>query len=518
MIAAALALALAVQAEQALPESYDALVARAVAEARSGQTQDAAASLDHAIAMDGSRPEAYVEQGGLHFLEKRYAQAARVLEKALALRDDAYARDLRASALLLDGRAEEAVREWNRLDRPRLRTITVHGLRHTRDRVARDEIVVAEGALLEADRLRETTRRLEETGLFDAVALRPTVVEGAPGTVDLVVDLAERHGLGSLAMVGARAAVDLTRQKVRLRYVNVAGAGISVGAELKWERTQPFLGVVVDMVRPFGLPANVQVEASRARPQYDLQTGEGGPFTLRRRGGELRLRRVIGPRTTAEVGIEGRERTFTVTRQDATPGTLLASWAGADVRVLDRRRHRADASLRVTRAGSLLGGDVVFTRALARAVYQATFDDEAGAALPARVFAAQVHLGAGTSGMPLDEMFAPGAASEMELPLRAHRQKRNGILGIAPIGRGLGLVNLEWRERLVRTPMAQGGIVFFYDGARVTERAQGGATTLHDLGVGVRLGLRRSLVGRVDFAHGLTDGKNTLTAGVGQAF
>ena len=48
--------------------------------------------------------------------------------------------------------------------------------------------------------------------------------------------------------------------------------------------------------------------------------------------------------------------------------------------------------------------------------------------------------------------------------------------------------------------------------------AQGGDQTLHDVGIGLRLGLRGKLLLRGDWGHGLTDGKNALTAGIGQVF
>jgi len=48
--------------------------------------------------------------------------------------------------------------------------------------------------------------------------------------------------------------------------------------------------------------------------------------------------------------------------------------------------------------------------------------------------------------------------------------------------------------------------------------AQGGDAILHDVGIGLRLGLRGKLLLRGDWAHGLSDGKNALTAGLGQVF
>jgi hemolysin activation/secretion protein len=80
--------------------------------------------------------------------------------------------------------------------------------------------------------------------------------------------------------------------------------------------------------------------------------------------------------------------------------------------------------------------------------------------------------------------------------------------------------NAEWRQRLVNHRLAQGGIVLFYDGARISDTAEGPPQTdLHDVGVGLRLRLKGTSVLRLDYGWSLTgDGKTALTAGVGHVF
>jgi len=123
-------------------------------------------------------------------------------------------------------------------------------------------------------------------------------------------------------------------------------------------------------------------------------------------------------------------------------------------------------------------------------------------------------------GMPIDEMFAPGASPEMELPLRAHHQTQDGTLGVTPLGRRLTLVNTEWRRRLVRSTWVQGGIVLFYDAAWIsgTPAQSDQDHSFHDVGMGIRLGFVGSSTLRFDFGHGLTDGKNAFSFGLSQTF
>ena len=403
-------------------------------------------------------------------------------------------------------------------ERPLVRTVAILGAEHTRESLVRGEIRVREGQALGPGDLRETRRRLEETGLFSRVDIR--VLPVGTDLVDVEVELAERHGLGGLAEVGGRLAADLVKSRITTRYANVAGRGVTAGIFYRWQRTQPQLGFELDSVRPFGLGVNVRAGAITGRPTYDLDDDGQDPFLLRSRGADFRLRRVVGSRTTAEAGVHFRTRTFTIDRPDTPPGRVSALHAGLEHRIVDRARHRLDLALSGMRASSAWGSDLSFTRSLARAAYRgALAPPEIDVALQPSEVAAQVHWGRGGASTPLDEMFSPGAASNMELPLRAHRNKRDGVLGRAPIGRTLALWNAEWRQRVARKGRFQVGTALFYDGARVGDTAQGPPSiTLHDVGFGIRIGMGRSLVLRGDFAYSPSDGKNALTAGLGHAF
>src|SRR5206468_2456426 len=106
-----------------------------------------------------------------------------------------------------------------------------NGLRHTRDRVVRRELKLAEEGMLDLGDYRQTRLRLEELGIFDRIALRPTLTEG--GRADLAVDLAERHGFGDPLQLGLNSGIYALRKKVVLRYFNLAGEGINLGVDYK---------------------------------------------------------------------------------------------------------------------------------------------------------------------------------------------------------------------------------------------------------------------------------------------
>jgi tetratricopeptide repeat protein len=503
--------------ERATAESpaYDGWVALAVARARLGRIPEARQALERALALDPSRPEALVESGGLHFLEQHYQAAADDFGRALARREDDYARRMRATSLQLLGRADEALEDWNRLGEPRLQGLEVSGLRHTRSRVVQRELTFQEGELLTRSQLRESRLRLREVGVFSLARLQP--VPRGDGTAGLDAAFVERHGFGDPFSLGAVIAGDAMRHQARISYTNVAGAGIVLWAYGRWEETQPRVAVGVAWPRPLGLPFNLRVEGEVTHPEFDLG---GDPFRLRAEGVDLRARRVLGPRTVGELGFLTRERNYSVTTPITPSGRLAGLTMRLEHRLLDGRRHRLEALADGLQTSGLLGSDVPATRGLVGLRFNGLVAgrdlDEplAGSAVAVRVLA-----GAGAADVPLDAMFAPGAGSEMLFPLRGHRLKEGGVLGNAPIGPRMVLMNAEWRQRLIRKTFLQLGVVALLDSVRMADTAQGlSRVSLDDAGLGLRL-ILSGVVFRIDYAHSVSgDHASTWTAGLGHAF
>ena len=493
--------------------AYEALVSFGLAEGRRQRFEEAAAAFDRAIALDSARPEAWTERGGLRFLQARYPEAVRDLQQALERREDTYARELLASALYLAGGFDEAVGCWNLLGQPTLRTLTIGGLEHTRDRVARRELSLAENERLDLDELRASRRRLQEVPVFDRVSLRPIPL--GDGKADLEVALLEQHGFASgVADFVIRAGLNAVHERVGLRYANLGGSGASLGGWYRWEETRPGALLFVQWPRPFGLPVYLRVQSFRGRQAYALDE----PFQARRRGLDLGVRRVLGARTTAMAGFRFRDRSFSVDRADAPPGVIAGMEAGLERRLVEASRQRLDLALRGFRTLRPLGSDLSYTQAGADLAYLALLAEPERVAIERSVLAARLRWGWGASGLPVDEMFAAGGSLDMELPLRAHHQTREGILGETPIGRSLLLWNVEWRRRLVYRGGFQLGAALFHDGGRIAGTSSGRPVTLLDVGVGLRLGFPGAPLLRIDFGHGLSDGRNAIFVGLDSVF
>ena len=501
--------------DSGLPDdSYDGLVARALEAGRGGAYGEAVAALDQAIALEPERPEAWTERGGVRFLEGRYGDAAADLRRSLALREDAYTRGLLASSLQLDGRELEALAAWNPLGQPTLHALEISGLQKTSDGFARREIGLAEGEMLTAPRLRAARRRLEETGVFERVTLRPQ--PRGDGTADLEAALAERHGLAHgpvdfLVTTG----VNLAWKRVRLRYANLGGTGLTLGASYRWQENRPEAALQLQWPRPLGLPAGLRLAGFRGEQAYDL----GGAFDMRRRGIDAGLRHVLGGGAVASLGLRVRDRAFTAVRPDAPPGLLSGVEAGLDARLFETRRHRLDATGRLFAAGRALGSEIGYVQADAELRYEGLLSKPEGLTVERSVLAVRARGGWGSAGLPVDEMYAPGVSPESDLPLRAHPLTRHGVLGVNPVGRSVFLVNAEWRQRLVHRASWDLGAVAFSDTAFVGRPADGSTREwLEDVGVGVRFSLLAGPTVRIDSAWGLSDGRRALFIGLSQAF
>lgn len=494
--------------------AYDGWMALGLSHGRLQRFERARRAFDAAVALDPRRAEAWLERGGLAFLEKDYTRAVADLRRARQRAPgDEYARDLLASSLHLAGRGDEALALWNRAGQPRLERIHLGGLERTREALVRRELGLAEGAPLELARLRRGRQRLMELGIFDRVTLRPSPL--GDGRADLDAVLGERHGFfATRADFILGSAVGALQGRARLDYRNLGGAAVNLGGELRWQRHRPNLALSGTWPRPFGLPLGLRLDGFRGSQLYDV----GGELRERRRGLDVTLRHVAGPGTIVQLRWRARRRFFSQTRAGAASGAVIGPEWGLEQRLVDAWRFKLDAGARAFQALPGLGSDLRYFRGVATVEARAFLAPPEGTGLERSVLAVRLRGGRGGRATPLDDLFAPGASPDMELPLRAHRQLRNGILGAAPMGRELLLANVEWRRRLWDGTALQAGVVLFGDAARVAGRPDGPAVTLVDVGVGLRVALRGAATLRVDVGRGLSDARTALSIGLGQAF
>jgi hypothetical protein len=258
----------------------------------------------------------------------------------------------------------------------------------------------------------------------------------------------------------------------------------------------------------------------------------------RYRGLQAGVRKVLGSRTVGEIALSGQDRAFSSERPEAEPGALVDWRATVERRWVESRRVRLSSSLLFSQATRALGSDVDAVQVLASGAFFGYLLPPEATLLERSVVAVRLHGGWSSDGTPVDRWFAPGASPEMELPLRAHFRTRDGVLGVAPLGRSLALANIEWRRRLYDAPAFGVGAVVHCDLAHISGSERGKGTlapsleppgggeptsgnrsrSLQDIGVGLRFKVGPLTLLRLDYSHGLADGKNALSFGVGQVF
>ncbi len=501
-------------AAQAQTPTFDGWLTLGLAYGRTQRFAQARQAFDAALALDARRPEAWLERGGLAFLERDYPAATRDLEQALLRAPtDAYARDLLATSLHLAGRGEDALRVWNRAGQPLLARLTLSGLEATRERVVRRELTLSEGDVLSLGDLRRSRLRLRELGIFERLTLRPSPL--GDGRADLEAAFVERHGLYTTRVeFAASSAILATQGRARLRYANLGGAAVNLGAEWRWQTRRPQVGLYAELPRPFGLPATLRVQGARGRQAYD----SGGEVSAHTRSLDVVVRHVAGPGTLVQLDLRARSRRFSRPRADAPQGLVLGPELGLEQRLLDGGRLELDAGLRLFHSLTALGADLSYGRAIATLEGRVFLASRDGTAVERSLLAFRLRAGRAGAATPLDELFAPGASPEMELPLRAHRQLRRGVIGATPMGRALVLGNVEWRRRVWSSAALQTGLVAFYDGARIAAREPATAARLHDVGLGLRVALRGAATLRADYAWSLSDRGRSFSLGLGQVF
>jgi outer membrane protein assembly factor BamA len=409
----------------------------------------------------------------------------------------------------------EALAEWNAIGRPSLDTVEISGLVRTREDLARREIGLRPGETITPGAVRAAQRRLEETLAFDRVTLRTS--PRGDGTASLGVALAERHGLGRPLDVAVTAGLNLVSHRVRLRYSNLGGTGVALGASLRWQENRPETALSLQVPRPLGVPAYLRVTGFGGEQAYAV----GGRVDLRRHGIDASLRGVVDGRTVVSFGVRARRRSFSLPAESGSAGRYVGLELGVETRILDSRRQRATGTVRLF--GALPAGGETrgprFGQADAELRYEGVLSKPEGRSVERSSLALRVRAGYGSEGLPLDEMYAPGISPESDLPLRAHPLTRDGVIGANAIGRSVLLANVEWRRRLLHRAAFDVSMVAFADAAAVGRAASEHAPSRFvDAGTGLRVAVLGGPTIRVDHGWGLLDGRRSLFIGLGHSF
>ena len=125
-----------------------------------------------------------------------------------------------------------------------VRRINFTGNTKTADEVLRREMRQMEGALASNEKIDLSKVRLERTGFFKTVDIKPARIPGSPDQVDLNVAVEEQHSGTSTLAVGFSQSGGVTFQ-AGLSQTNFLGTGNSVSIDLSRSETQDYYNLSV---------------------------------------------------------------------------------------------------------------------------------------------------------------------------------------------------------------------------------------------------------------------------------
>lgn len=481
----------------------DAIVEDAILRARNGDTTEAERRLLSAEAICPESAAPLRGLAGLRFMAEDWAGAARLAERALARdRSDRTTWRLLAGSRFLLGDEEGALRAWNQISEPRADLARVDGLGRTRYLAVAGQLGLPPGMLLTSSAFLRARRRLAEIPAQSGahLSLRPL----PQGIAQVNVAFLERPLLfdGPLDAGGTGLRALITRE-VSLEVASPTGNGELWTGDYSWRQERPSASLAVAVAAPAGRPGIWRVKGLWERQAYASATASGSdsaavPIVTReeRRRAALSFADWIASSLRVEVGAaldkwsgRGAHLSFDGKIEALFSGDRLAlSAQGAQWTSLER------------------GAPFVAGGVLAR---WSTKHIERGGWL------ARVGVSRASSGAPLALWPGAGTGRARAPLLRAHPLLENGVVTGRAFGRTLVHSGLERQAWTCAVKSLRLGWSLFVDGARPWDPLRSARVPWQvDGGACIRLaGMGTRGEFRVTAAHGLDDGRSTLSLG-----
>jgi predicted double-glycine peptidase len=437
------------------------------------------------------------EMAGLQVLGSDWPAAAAHARQALA-RDpgDALAARILATALYLQDDAEGALVAWNRVGEPIIDLIDIVGLERIRYAIASSALGLHPRTPLTPQALRTARRRLAELPAVRAARVKFTPRENGRAQVDASV-IEYPLWPGSPVALGAAGLRALTDREVAITIASPSGGGEAWTGSWRWWAHRPRVALGLDAPAPFGGIWGVGFFGER---QSYLR--EGAPFEESRRRAELH----VSNWTNQGLRWEG-----VVAVDRFRDGHLRSGGSALALALTAHQRLAGDRVYLEGRAGSWAGGTSTWTLSL-RSEWRSRVANEGAVWI--------AHGGEDIAGSSAPLALWPGAGTGQgrDALLRAHPLIDDGIIREGAFGRTLAHGGAEWR-RWVQLPGKPIRVApaMFVDTARAYRGLDDVNQPWHtDIGAGLRLAVPGSGVFRIDFAHGLRDGRDALSVGWGR--
>jgi hypothetical protein len=435
------------------------------------------------------------ELAGVRFGEQRWRDAADLAEQATSKEPgDAYAWDVLGSSRFMLNDLHGALAAWNRIDKPRIDSISITGLKRTRYQLVAEALELQPDTLLTVERFRLAERRLEQ--LPDRSHSRIGFVPTADGYAVVDVAIAEEgalpHTVGGFASLAVNAAVN---EEVTATIPGGGGEGELWSASWRWWENRPRVGLSFAAPRVGPVPGAWRVDAS-----WEAQSFAVDPTAT-----ILRENRLHAGVTVTNWFSHAWRYELSV-GADSWDSSRRAALLGA---TLERRgsQDRLMAAATVEHWLPIFASSS-YSRALLVGAAR-TSNQPRGL-----VDAADIGFEVVTADAPLSLWPGAGDGHARAPLLRAHPLLVDGIVTGPVFGRHVQYANDELTYWIDRVKIAHLGLATFADAANASARMANaeGKPFQVDVGAGLRLQLPGGTL-RADYARGLRDGEHAVTLG-----
>jgi len=465
-----------------------------------------------------------VESAGVAYKQKDFQAAKRALSKALRLAPkDAYAREFLGTLYFLEGNLEAALKYWNAVDKPRLRSVNVAPAPRLRQELLARAVGFNAPQILTRDALLSTETRLENLGVFPRQRIE--LAASSSGDYDATLHVIERNRWGDSKLEGMISLLSgLPYATVYPEYYNIAGAAVNFTSLARWDSEKRRFAASLSALLLHDPALRLRVYFDARNENWNLSEtffAPGVPLTdlnMRRVAGGVHLRSVVNGRWNWSTGLEVAHRAFRNLAGHAsaseqpffTDSTSVAYWLGAErslVRIPERRfTMDSSAEARAGRDFADAVGPFATLRGSLRARWlpRATGDDYE--------MLAQLRAGGTAGKAPLDELFQLGIERDNDLWLRGHAGTLDGRKGAAPLGRRYFLANWEMDKNIYRAAFFTVKLGPFLDTGAVADSSGlfGSQRWLWDTGAQCKVRLLGSVTVVLSYGRDLRGGRDVF--------
>src|SRR5216684_6824305 len=423
--------------------------------ARLEKWDEAKLAFDAGVRKAPSDSRFLVELAGIAYRQNDFRTAKIHLHAALRLKpQDSYSHEFLATIYFLEDNLEAALKYWNPLDKPRLRSVAFNPSLKLKESLRHRALAFNAPQVLTADALLTSQARQDNLEIFSS--RRTELSPADSGSYDATLHLAERNGWGDSKVEGVVSLLSgLPYATIYPGFYNLGRDAVNLTSLARWDSEKRRFSLAVSMPL-YGNPSlRLRLYADARNENWNLtQTflGTGTPLTdlnMRRAAVGAELHSIVNGRWSWSAGTEITKRSFRNLGSHTSPGeiafftdaTSVAAWLGLRRTLLrvPERRFTLDSSAEA-RAGREYADGLGPFATLRGSLRAHWFPRSQGDDYEMQ---GQIRAG-GTSGKAtLDELFELGVERDNDLWLRGHAGILGGRKGAAPLGRRFFLANWE---------------------------------------------------------------------------